>query len=98
MALVLGLPKGEQVAVSDNGYFEVIEIRSETEFVVKVHTYGKKFPCVNKIITDKKATEIFPNVMISCGLKGKMEVARVAIEAPRSIKILRESMKEKKYV
>jgi sRNA-binding carbon storage regulator CsrA len=40
-------------------------------------------------VTEGKSVELFKNVFVSVGARGQLGLARVAIEAPRNITILR---------
>lgn len=64
----------------------VVQIDHHQRFKVCVHT-----PALDKEfwITDRKSTEILPNVRVSAGHKVEGAKVKAVIEAPRHIKILR---------
>lgn len=97
MALVIEVANGKSFWVGD---VEVVvtRITSHTSFDLKVNS---EWPKIYRV-SDSRSIEILPNVRVSAGLGGKPKVdsaraglARIAIEAPRSIKILRDDIKNK---
>lgn len=83
MALILTMRKGECFYVEDSRV-EVTSVEGDDHFVLR-DDKGREYD-----ITDDKMTEIMPNVLVSVGSRGTEGTARVAIEAPRTIMILRE--------
>jgi hypothetical protein len=82
MALVLNLKEGDDFYVKDR-QFVIENVRSETNFTIKEVATNRIFE-----ITDTRSTEIMPNVMVAAG-EPYVVSARVAIEAPADILILR---------
>jgi len=91
MALSLGLARNRGVYFNDT-LMTVERIVSGKLFYVRVHG-----ACIDKEfeITDKEAIEVCPQVRISAGLDGTNELARLVINAPRSITILRDTLYNK---
>ena len=83
MALILSLREGEQFCVGGIPV-EVPCIYSDRHFTVQTED-GKEFD-----VTDDKMVEVMPDVYVSVGAQYDEGLARVAIEAPRDILILRE--------
>jgi len=93
MALTLGLNKGEPlfIIMSENTRairVAIVEVLTPTKFIMSV--LG-----LPVIITEDKAEQILPKVYISAGV-GTTTLARVAITAPRDIKVYRESVYREK--
>jgi hypothetical protein len=82
MALVLNLKAGDDFYVKDR-QFIIERVVSETNFTIREAATGKVFE-----ITDTRSTEIMPDVMVAAG-EPYVVSARVAIEAPADILILR---------
>jgi hypothetical protein len=83
VALVLSLLKGQDFYVGDER-FVVAGIQSPTVFTLLHEGSGKIFK-----IVDAEQTEVLDGVRISAGIKPEAMIARVAIEAPRTMLILR---------
>jgi hypothetical protein len=83
MPLVLSLKMGDDFYVGDR-QFLVSEVSSETEFKIKDVSTGKVHT-----ITDERSTEILQDVQVSAGDKPTALLARVAIDAPREMLVLR---------
>ena len=83
MPLVLSLKEGQDFYVGDER-FVVEDVYSEMHFRVRRAGTGKIFE-----ITDLGATEIMPDVFVSAGEKPQAPLARVNIEAPPSVLVLR---------
>lgn len=83
MALVLSMREGNDFYVGHE-QFVVSTIFTETHFTLTHTKSGNRFD-----ITDTKATEILPDVMVSAGDRQQAMMARVAIEAPSDILVLR---------
>ena len=83
MTLVLSLRKGQDFYVDDE-QIVVESIRGKQSFVVKVVSTGKVHT-----ITDERATEVVPDVFLSSGGRAQGGLARIAIEAPPDVLILR---------
>ena len=86
MALILTLKKGERFYVGEN-IIEVTAIYSDAHFSIKVDD-GAEFD-----VLDDKMVEVIPEVFVSVGNRHVDDLARVAVEAPRSVPILREKLK-----
>lgn len=84
--LVIGVRLGEAFYVDDTP-IHVSRIDSEQVFYVKVNKSNEEIQ-----ITEEQSIEVLPNVRLSTGRKGSDELARVVIQAPKSIRILRESL------
>jgi hypothetical protein len=83
VALVLTLRKKEAFYANDAKVM-VRDILSADHCIVET-SEGKTFD-----VTEDKSVEIMPEVFVSIGVRGQLDMARIAIEAPRSILILRE--------
>lgn len=83
MALVLSLRKGEDFYVG-NEQFVIDTIHSDVFFRVKHLESGRAYE-----ISDTQATEIMDGVFVSSGEKPQAQMARVAIEAPANLMVLR---------
>ena len=83
MTLVLSLRKGQDFYVDDE-QIVVESIRGKQSFDVKVVSTGKVHT-----ITDEQATEVVPDVFLSSGGRAQGGLARIAIEAPPDVLILR---------
>jgi sRNA-binding carbon storage regulator CsrA len=81
MALVLTIKKGDDFYIGDDR-FVVSEVLSDVAF--KIQGLGKEY-----LITDEKAVEVAPGVMVSAGIHSMRAMAKVAINAPRRIPIYR---------
>jgi hypothetical protein len=84
MALSLGVKAGSKIRIGDH-MLEVVQV--DREDCIDITLDGKLF-----VITDLQRTQIAPEVYVSCGSqngKGLPEHGRLAIEAPRSIPIIR---------
>jgi hypothetical protein len=83
MALVFQLIAGEDFYVNHNRVV-VESVVSPVEFVLLRTRDGAKIP-----IREGRAVEIFKGVFVSAGARGQSDAARVAIEAPHSVLLLR---------
>lgn len=82
MALVLGAASGFKIKIGTH-MLEVSEVKSQEEIDVTVD--GEKFT-----ITDLERKEVAPQVYVQCGApnpKNPPHYGRLAIEAPRSMRI-----------
>jgi hypothetical protein len=86
MPLVLELIPGEDFFVRDDG-FELVEIHDEQACTIARARDGHRF----RLSTDKKCT-IAVGVQAYVGTRGQLGLARVAIDAERSIRILRGNL------
>jgi sRNA-binding carbon storage regulator CsrA len=86
MALILGLKKGCSMYIGDTRVTLHTIIGPEA-FRIQVFQNKKKPHYLP--ITGEESTEILPSVFVSAG-NGDLETARVVVDAPRSITILRE--------
>ena len=85
MALVLTLKKGDGFKVGPHK-FKVAHILSETRFRLQL-------PGGDLVeIDDQHATQVIPNVWVTCGTRGQPTLARITIEAPISMRICREQV------
>lgn len=83
MALVFQLNEGEDFYVVHEQVI-VQTIVSPREFILHRVRDGE-----NITIREGRAVEVFHNVYVSVGARGQSDMARVVIEAPRSISLLR---------
>lgn len=83
MSLTIGVLKDHDFYVDDTRVV-VSEIYDQTSFELHIPETGARHR-----ITDQYAVEILPGVMVSAGNMGSMLKARMAIDAPRHIKIYR---------
>ncbi len=81
MALVLSMRLEEDFFVGDER-FVVAEIKSDSHVRVK---HGEKL----LDLYTSRATPVLPNVRLSVADRGQLGLARIAIEAPKSVTILR---------
>ncbi len=85
MPLVLGFKKDEDFYVADT-QVRVIDIVSDSR--VMVEAQGKEF-----MLRDDMGTKVADNIKLSVGNSGDMETARILIDAPRSMNIVRGRLK-----
>ena len=83
MPLVLSLRAGQDFYLGDDQVV-VAAVQRHSRFELLLTKTGKRFA-----ISQEKATEIVEDVFISAGDKPQAGLARIAIEAPREIIILR---------
>jgi sRNA-binding carbon storage regulator CsrA len=85
VALVLSLHSGQDFYVGDEQVV-VGAILGVSKFEVTVTSSGRKY-----VVSDEQATELteIGDVFLSAGDRPQAGVARIAIDAPRSITILR---------
>jgi len=83
MALVFQLNQGEDFYV-DHEQVIVQAIISPREFILHRVRDGK-----NLTFREGRVVEMFDNVHVSVGARGQSDSARIVIEAPRSISLLR---------
>jgi sRNA-binding carbon storage regulator CsrA len=83
MPLVLSLRAGQDFYVNDEQVL-VHVVRDPRRFDLKVVSSGRVFA-----VTDQEAVEIMEDVFVSAGDRPQNGLARVAIDAPREIEILR---------
>ncbi len=88
MALVLGVKENLSFYVADTQVI-VTQIITSTKFKITVCAPGMYHVYT---ITDQRALEILPKVMVSAGSNTSLSMVKVVIEAPRNIKILRDSL------
>lgn len=81
MSLVLSLHAGQDFFLDDTQVM-VDEVLSDQHF--RVSCEGKRFD-----VTDQEATEVLPDVFLSAGDRPQSGIARVAIDAPHDVLILR---------
>ena len=87
MALILGIREGRSFYLGD---LKVSLERIQTPTRVKVKVHG----AIDQIMTlgPNNRTELIPGVYASIGTDSTIEMAKIVIEAPRSIKILRDNL------
>jgi hypothetical protein len=83
MPLVLSLRKGDDFYIG-NSQFVLCDMSSDTQFQIESARTGQKFT-----ITHTRQTEIMPDVMVSAGEKPHPMLARVVIDAPRDLLVVR---------
>jgi hypothetical protein len=83
MPLVLSLKTGQDFYVGGER-FVIGEVFSEAHFMVTRASTGESFE-----VTDLRATEILTDVFVSAGERPQAQLARVAIEAPSDVLVLR---------
>jgi len=93
VSLILGVKEGEVIYLNDEKLV-VLYIKGMASIRVKV--LGKEYE-----ITDLEATEVYPGVLVSCGLPTRTStqvsglLPRLVLDAPSSITILRKTLYEK---
>jgi hypothetical protein len=92
LPLVLSLKRGQDFFVGED-CFVIDAVLSETQFRLRHSATGRSFE-----VDDTKSTEIMPDVFVSAGEKPLATMARVAIEAPQEILILRGDRKRQPSV
>lgn len=87
MALVLGIQEGRAFYLKD---LKVSVEKIETPTRVKVMIHGS----INQIKTlgPNNRTELIPGIYASLGTDSSIDQAKIALEAPRNIKILRDNL------
>ncbi len=87
MALILGIREGRSFYL---GNLKVSLEKIQTPHRAKVMVHGS----INQIMTlgPNNRTELVPGVYASIGTDSTIEMAKIVIEAPRHIKILRDSL------
>ena len=83
MALVLSLRKGQDFYLDDVQVL-VTRVDGLMHFQLMLASSGQSF-----VITDAESVEIMPDVFVSAGDRPQRGIARVAIDAPREIRITR---------
>jgi len=83
MPLVLTIAEGETLRVGEHD-LEVTRIEGPTRFWVALDDSDEEV-----LIDDTKAEEVMPNVFVSAGKPGHRGVVKIAIDAPREIRIRR---------
>lgn len=87
MALVLGMLEGRSFYLN-NIQVEVERIHTPTRVTLKI--FGEILQKVT--IGPNHRTELMPGVYASIGTDSTIDQCKVALEAPRSIKILRDNL------
>ena len=87
MALVLGIQEGRSFYLGD---IQVELMKIETPSRVKLMIHGS----INQIVTigPNNRTELMPSIYASLGTDSSIDQAKIALEAPRHIKILRDNL------
>ena len=83
MALVLSLREGQDFYL-DDAQVLVTRVDGLMHFQLMLASSGQSF-----VITDAESVEIMPDVFVSAGDRPQRGIARVAIDAPREIRITR---------
>ena len=83
MALVLSLREGQDFYLDDDRVL-VTRVDGLMSFELTVERTGAR-----SSITDAEAAEIMPDVFVSAGDRPQRGLARVAIDAPREVRITR---------
>ena len=82
MPLSLALREGDEFSVGSYR-FSVVKIYSETHVQLRL-------PAGTLVdIDDERAQELAPDVFVMTGSRGQLSLCRIAVEAPRSMKIER---------
>ena len=89
MSLVLGMQEGHDLYIGPKtGRVKIVKISNPTEFSVEIKDdSGIREHTLN--ISDEHGWEIYPGVILRCGLRGTDDQARLIIEAPRELQIMR---------
>lgn len=87
MALVLGIQEGRAFYLAD---LKVSVERIETPTRVRVMIHGS----INMVKTlgPNNRTELIPGIYASLGTDSSIDQAKIALEAPRNVKILRDNL------
>ncbi len=87
MALILGIREGRSFYLGD---LKVSLEKIQTPQRVKVMIHG----AINQVMTlgPNNRTELIPGVYASVGTDSTIEMAKIVIEAPRHVKILRDNL------
>lgn len=87
MALVLGMQEGRSFFLNDIEV-KILKIATPTRAILEVNGY-----MITKVtIGPNHRTELIPGVYASIGTDSTVEQIKVALEAPRNIKILRDNL------
>jgi len=94
MGLVLTLGGAEKDFYVNDTQVELVKLKSHDHFIIKVNKFKFNQPYSFTFeITSDKFTEILPNVLVCAGIDNKhtqsSNYAKVIIEAPKSIKLIR---------
>lgn len=87
MALILTLKEGQDFYVGEE-QFIVEKVHNETHFIIRDAETQQLYE-----ITDECGTEVLPKVFISAGERPSTSIARVAINAPYEMVVLRGDKK-----
>ncbi len=89
MALVLGIQEGRSFYLGDTRV-ELEKISTPTRASLLIHG------AINRIVTigPNHRTELMPGIYASIGTDSTIEQIKVALEAPRNVKILRDNLYE----
>ena len=87
MALVLGLQEGRSFYLGDTKV-ELVNIATPTRASLLIHG------AINKKVTigPNHRTELLPGVYASIGTDSTIDQLKIALEAPRNVKILRDNL------
>ena len=87
MALVIGMQEGKSFFLNDTEV-KVLKIATPTRVVLEIDG-----PIISrKTIGPNHRTELMSEVFASIGLDSTVEQAKIALEAPRNVKILRDTL------
>lgn len=97
MALILALELGEAFYViprdgKPHERFVLDDIQSPSQFTLRRASAGQSFD-----VTDERGAEVYPDVVVSAGIKGTTQTASVVLRADPEIKILREPIYKEWY-
>jgi hypothetical protein len=87
MALVLSLREQQDFYVGEERFI-VQALLSDTKFVLRNDRTGQKHT-----ISDDRSEELVPDVFVSAGFKPPLATARVVIDAPQEVLVLRGEKK-----
>lgn len=87
MALVIGMQEGRSFFLNDI-QVDVERIHTPKRVTLLIHDSILK----KVTITDTLRAELIPNVFASIGTDTTIDQAKIALEAPRNIKILRDNL------
>jgi len=91
MALIIGVAEEDDFFVGDQRII-VKAIQDELHYTVAVMKEDGVTVEQEIAIDDTEAKEILPNVFVSAGKRGMVDLARVSVAAPRTLKILRGNL------
>lgn len=90
MALVLNIKEGDSFFIADVEY-TMHRVKAQNRIVLKEHSFMPKLIEVD----DKSRIQLTEGVFVQAAESWRPKVGRVAIEAPKDIKILRDTLYKK---